>query len=199
MTSLLKGLDEGLFFLVNNGLSNPALDIVMTLFGVAGNAAGWVIAGLALIYSLDRPGFRKKAVLFLLTMGLAGLLLNLAKDVIGRPRPLERFRHDIDQGKAVIYTPYETLTARSFPSGHSQAAFTAATFLFLYFRRFGALLFTCAATVAFSRVYVGSHFPADVLAGSAFGWLMAYCVWRLDPMGLRPPAPSGPESEKPQS
>jgi undecaprenyl-diphosphatase len=188
MTSLAVGADERLFFLINNGLSNPALDIVMPVFSVAGNALGWILAGLAFIYILDRPGFRRKAVLFILAMGVAGLFLNLAKDVIERGRPLERFKHEIAQGKAVIHTPYEKLTARSFPSGHSQAAFTAATFLFLYCRRFGPLLFTCAVIVAFSRVYIGSHFPADVLAGSAFGWLMAYCAWRLDILSLRPPS-----------
>lgn len=190
MTSLAVSVDEHVFFLINNGLSNPELDIAMTVFSIAGNALGWILAGLAFIYILDRPGFRRKAAIFLLTMGVAGLFLNLSKDVIKRDRPMERFKHDIAQGKAVIHTPYEKLTARSFPSGHSQAAFTAATFLFLYCRRFGAVLFTCAVTVALSRIYVGSHFPADVLAGSAFGWMMAYCVWRLDPLTPRPSATS---------
>ena len=194
--SLVAGADERLFLLTNNGLSNPVMDIVMPVFSVAGNALGWVLAGLAFIYFLDRPGFRKKAGFFILTMGVAGLLANFAKDTVARPRPLERFKHDIAQGKVVVYAPYERLTARSFPSGHSQAAFTAATFLFLYYRRFGALLFACAVTVAFSRVYLGSHFPADVLAGSAFGWLMAYCAWRLDILSLRPPGPSVQQPEK---
>lgn len=181
LTSLVSSADERLFFLINNGLSNPALDIVMTAFSVVGDALGWILGGLALIYFSDRPGFRRRAVIFLLTMGVAGLFLNLTKDAVGRGRPLERFKHEIAQGKAVIHTPYEALTARSFPSGHSQAAFTAATFLFLYYRRFGIILFTCAVTVAVSRVYVGSHFPADVVVGSAFGWAMGYVAWRLDP------------------
>ena len=181
MTSLVSGADEGLFFLINNGLSNPALDIVMTFFSVVGDALGWILGGLALIYFSDRTWFRRRAVIFLLTMGVAGMFLNLTKDVVGRGRPLERFKHEIEAGKVVIHAPYETLTARSFPSGHSQAAFTAATFLFLYYRRFGMVLFTCALMVAVSRVYVGSHFPADVVVGSAFGWVMGYLAWRLDP------------------
>lgn len=181
LMSLAVSADERLFFLINNGLSNPTLDIVMTVFSVAGGALGWILAGLALIYFNDRPVFRKRAALFLLTMAVAGLLLNLTKDVFERARPLERFKHEIAQGKIVIYTPYEKLSARSFPSGHSQAAFTAATFLFLYCRRFGVILFSCAVTVAVSRIYVGSHFPLDIMAGSAFGWFMAYSTWRLDP------------------
>lgn len=188
--SLAVSADERLFFLINNGLSNPALDIVMTVFSVAGGALGWILAGLALIYFNDRPVFRKRAVVFLLTMAVAGLLLNLAKDVFERARPLERFKHDIAQGKIVIYTPYEKLSARSFPSGHSQAAFTAATFLFLYRRRFGVILFSCAGVVAVSRIYVGSHFPLDIMAGSAFGWFMAYSAWRLDPSAPRPESSS---------
>ena len=186
LISLAVNADERLFFLINNGLSNPALDIVMTVFSVAGAALGWILAGLALIYFIDRPVFWKRAVVFLLTMAVAGLLLNLTKDVFERARPLERFKHEIAQGKIVIHTPYEKLTARSFPSGHSQAAFTAATFLFLYYRRFGVILFSCAGVVAVSRVYVGSHFPLDIITGSAFGWFIAYAAWRLDPAAPRP-------------
>ncbi|MBF0290662.1 MAG: phosphatase PAP2 family protein [Nitrospinae bacterium] len=181
LTSLASGADEGLFLLINNGLSNPALDIVMTFFSVVGDAPGWILCGLAFIYFSDRTRFRRRSAIFLLTMGVAGLFLNLSKDVVGRGRPLERFKHEIAAGKVVIHAPYETLTARSFPSGHSQAAFTAATFLFLYYRRFGVVLFACAMMVAVSRVYVGSHFPADVVVGSAFGWGMGYVAWRLDP------------------
>lgn len=181
LTSLVSGADERLFFLINNGLSNQELDLAMTAFSVVGDALGWIIGGLALIYFSDRPGFRRRGVIFLLTMGVAGLFLNLTKDAVGRGRPLERFKHEIAQGKVVIHSPYEKLTARSFPSGHSQAAFTAATFLFLYYRRFGMILFTCAVMVAVSRVYVGSHFPADIVVGSAFGWVMGYMAWRLDP------------------
>lgn len=188
--SLAISVDERLFFLINNGLSNPALDIVMTVFSVAGGALGWILAGLAFIYFVDRPVFWKRAVAFLLTMAVAGLLLNLTKDVFERPRPLERFKHEMAQGKVVIHTPHEKLAARSFPSGHSQAAFTAATFLFLYCRRFGLILFSCAAVVAVSRIYVGSHFPLDIIAGSAFGWFMAYAAWRLDPLATLPERPS---------
>jgi undecaprenyl-diphosphatase len=195
LTSLAVSADERLFLLINNRLSNPALDIVMTVFSVGGDALGWILAGLALIYFIDRPGFRKRAVVFLLTMGVAGLLLNLTKDVVGRVRPLERFKHEITQGKVVIHTPYENLTARSFPSGHSQAAFTAATFLFLYYRRFGVTLFACAVMVAVSRIYVGSHFPADVVAGSAFGWLIAYAGWSRYRTPPQPPSYCADDSE----
>ncbi|MBI4666593.1 MAG: phosphatase PAP2 family protein [Nitrospinae bacterium] len=182
----LRALDEALFLLINNGLSNPVLDVVMTFASVAGDAPGWIIGGIAGIFYFDRANFKRRAVTFLLLMAAAGLLLNVTKNVFERDRPLEKFKQRLDAGEVIIHTPYNKLWARSFPSGHSQAAFTAATFFALYYRRFQWALFGTAALVALSRVYVGAHFPADIVAGSLFGWLMAYIWWRMDPQAPRP-------------
>ena len=57
----------------------------------------------------------------------------------------------------------------SFPSGHATVAFASATILALAVPRLRWPLFALAALIAFSRVYVGVHYPGDVLAGAVLG------------------------------
>jgi len=61
----------------------------------------------------------------------------------------------------------------SFPSGHAATSFAAATMLSLSFPRFAPFLYVLAAAIAFSRVYVGVHYPLDVIGGAALGVLIA--------------------------
>ncbi len=59
----------------------------------------------------------------------------------------------------------------SFPSDHATGGFALACGMFLYDRAIGAFLFVLAALLAFARVYVGTHYPGDVIAGAAIGML----------------------------
>jgi len=69
----------------------------------------------------------------------------------------------------------------SFPSEHSTAAFGIAAGVGTYRHRLGVLLLALAALTAFSRVYVGVHYPADVAAGAAIGVLVAVALWFARP------------------
>jgi undecaprenyl-diphosphatase len=64
----------------------------------------------------------------------------------------------------------------SFPSGHATVAFACATVLALAVPRLALPLYVLAALVAFSRVYVGVHYPLDVLAGAVLGVALALLV-----------------------
>ncbi len=83
------------------------------------------------------------------------------------------------------------LTDFSFPSGHSAAAFSAAgVFVKTLPKRFGIPLFLFAVVIALSRLYVGVHYPSDVLCGVISGLLISYAarfcvdkVWRQPESG----------------
>lgn len=62
----------------------------------------------------------------------------------------------------------------SFPSNHTAVAFAAAVALFFVSRRLGAVASVCALAMAASRVWVGVHYPHDVVAGAALGGLVGY-------------------------
>jgi membrane-associated phospholipid phosphatase len=57
----------------------------------------------------------------------------------------------------------------SFPSDHAAAGFAIAAVLFIAHRRAGALALAFAAVMSFARVFIGAHWPSDVLAGAALG------------------------------
>ena len=76
----------------------------------------------------------------------------------------------------------------SFPSGHATVAFACATVLALAVPRLAVPLYVLAAVVAFSRVYVGVHYPFDVLAGALLGYALARAL-RMLAAALRRSAP----------
>jgi undecaprenyl-diphosphatase len=86
------------------------------------------------------------------------------KSLINRPRPPLRY----PEPKTLVPLPHDA----SFPSGHAATSFAAATMLSLTFPRLAPLLYVLAAAVAFSRVYVGVHYPLDVVGGAALGVLI---------------------------
>ena len=66
----------------------------------------------------------------------------------------------------------------SFPSGHTCAAFAAAWTLSRYWARTRPLFFGVAATLGYSRVFVGAHYPGDVATGAALGMTLSELIRR---------------------
>ena len=154
------------FFKYANKLGNGACYVVPSLLVVLG------------VYVLEKrvpghprlPGLRlwRQRSLFLAGSVLGSGLLNLVPKILfGRPRP-GFFQEYGDYGFHFFQT-----TARmwSFPSGHSNTVFAAATCIFLLRPRWGWFLFPAATLVALSRAVAAAHFLSDVLAGGYLGFL----------------------------
>lgn len=86
-----------------------------------------------------------------------------------------------------VERPYEILTVEpavwstgyAFPSGHTAMAFALATVLSSHFPKFRAGFFLAAAAVGISRIYLGVHYPSDVLGGVLLGLLAGYWICKL--------------------
>ena len=134
---------------------------------------GWHLVAVSILllvgaWAFERPTVKIVAIQSLIAHGIAALLANGLKHLIGRPRP--KFVHSGDWQMTLSWAS----GLDSFPSGHSTASFAVATVLAKQFPLFGPLCIAIALFVALSRVLRGSHFPTDVLGGAVIGILSGF-------------------------
>ncbi|MFC9747174.1 phosphatase PAP2 family protein [Streptomyces niveus] len=165
--------------------SNPDVSLLYDINGLAGSAPGWfdrgmefageygIMIGLVLLtlwcwWSVRRRGAAEDSVAAVagllwapLAAGVA-LLINIPiREFVGRDRPF------------VDHTGLDVLVAGkggfSFVSDHSTMAMALAAGIFVAHRRFGLVAIGLALVAGFSRIYVGVHYPTDVIGGFALG------------------------------
>jgi undecaprenyl-diphosphatase len=159
----------GILDWIGQAFQSNFLDRVMPWVSFLGNV-GWFWIALALVMLLIKPT-RKAGLTMALALVFSFLLANLAlKPLTARIRPFD------------VNTAVHLLIAAprdfSFPSGHTQASFAAATALFRYDKKAGAAALILAAFIAFSRLYLYVHYPSDVLIALIFGILLGNLAYQ---------------------
>jgi undecaprenyl-diphosphatase len=170
----VQALDYGIFRTIN-GLAghNALLDAVMMFIASQGPLI--LLGLLTLIWFVPGPavprGLERRAVLFALLVASIGLGLNQLIGLLwARPRP--GATHVVTQLLGASTDP-------SFPSDHATLAFGLAIPLLLILRWQGLVFFAGALLLGFARVYIGRHYPGDVLGSAVIEAVIAVTIWRL--------------------
>jgi undecaprenyl-diphosphatase len=172
-------MDTQLFFLINRGMANPLFDVLMPALTHQGFLLVIPLA-LYVLYAGSRartPTGRSygrdaffAVLIAILAVPLADALGNQFKVLIARPRPCQSL-----EGVRLLVTCSSSF---SLPSSHAVTSFAYALPLLLLTRQFLPLPWRIApvilaALVAFSRPYVGVHYPSDIIAGALLGATVA--------------------------
>lgn len=110
---------------------------------------------------------------FIYSLAGAGILCNLLKYIAGVSRPKYFFNEGYDRINLFNFEH----KVNSFPSGHTQAAFTLAILLIIYTNRFTLLILIFAILMGISRIFMSMHFPSDLLFGAYIGSLTPLLIF----------------------
>lgn len=169
-----------LFYFINNSLNNPFFNFLMPAIT---NFGSFIAMGIlcVLMYIFGGKNTRKVALIGLAALLLANVAVYLLKNIVAEPRPFLVLPNVIQ-----LVSESENY---GFPSGHSASSFAVMMVIGLKYRlqikgktyRLLYPLLAFASLIAFSRVYIGVHYPLDVLFGAIVGILsavfMIYIGW----------------------
>jgi undecaprenyl-diphosphatase len=166
------------FYLINTGMDNNVFDFLMPLITNFGSVIAWaVVCGLLFLFGGEKG--KKVALLGLAALFISNVAVYLLKFVIAEPRPFLTLPNvDLLVYENEIY---------SFPSGHTASSFAAAVVIGLSYKlnlknrnyRLIYPLLAFAAVIGFSRIYVGVHYPLDVIFGAVVGILSGLLILKM--------------------
>jgi undecaprenyl-diphosphatase len=154
-------MDEYLSFLIYSSFRSPFFDIFSLVSSIFFSFA--LLISFLFVYWFVRNDSRSFFVF--VSFLLSGILIFVLKLVFARPRPL--------YGTEELFY--------SFPSAHASTGFFMAVIFSHYYPKYKVLAYVTAFFVAFSRVYNGTHYLYDVLAGSAIGFFFALLCLKYRP------------------
>jgi len=167
MFEFLSEIDTALFLFLNVTLANPVTDLIMPVI-----TSDWllrVLYAIAVVLLLIFGNARLRWVVLFSVLVLAvtdQASAGLLKPMIGRLRPC----HALENINLLVNCG----GGKSMPSSHAANAFGQAVLFSAMYRRWAWPLLVFAALVALSRVFVGVHYPFDILVGSILGAVVGY-------------------------
>jgi undecaprenyl-diphosphatase len=178
---VLSGLDRDLQHWIVTHRSGVFDPVFVGLSAIGFGGLVWIAAALALGLLWRNPRVFLLAAVAVWSADLVALVLKVVTD---RPRPF------------VVRPDPEPIAGAaldvSFPSGHAATSFAGAAVLAWFAPRLAVPAFVLAVGIAFSRVYVGVHYPADVLVGALLGLVVAIALLKLAAVPRRSPPPPPP-------
>jgi undecaprenyl-diphosphatase len=176
----LQTWDRTLFLWLNS-LHHPVLDNVMIFFTATHVWIPlYVLIGIGIIVKYKKQSWRYLLLIAFIILCSDQFASGLMKPLFERLRPCHE-----PALQAQIFVPVGCGGQYGFISSHAANTFGLATFLWFLFSQWhyrNALrwsMYLWAATVSYSRIYVGVHYPADILLGAVAGILIAILLWRI--------------------
>jgi len=161
----IESVDYSIFLDVNQDITNPFFDNFFPLLRDI-TYFFWIFL---IVYFWVK---KEKRLAMVMTTGIiAGAVFTYPlKFLIDRQRPYEQIE------STRLLTPFEN--DPSFPSGHTEMSFLAATIITRFHPGYGKYLYAFSFIVALSRIYVGVHFPIDVIGGAIIGIIIGRLTLR---------------------
>lgn len=171
MLETFNAFDANLLVSIQQFCINSSMTPVFKFITHLGDK-GLIWIAVALILMLFKKT-RKAGLLVAVALAASYCINNLfLKNIIARTRPYELF----PEVQRLIGIQYDY----SFPSGHSASSFAAAFMMFKTLpKKFGIPALMLAALIGFSRLYVGVHYPSDVILGALSGIIISYIIYRI--------------------
>ena len=183
MISTLLSIDRHLFLFFNSAIANPVFDV---LFPYITEVDTWVIPALVLMVVFYRKeGIRAVYVLCLAVLLVAitdPLCVQILKPWFHRLRPCAPT--EIIPGARYLIG---TRSSYSFPSAHAMNIFAQAALFSLAYRKKWIYFMGFAVLIGFSRIYVGVHYPLDVIGGAMIGCFCGGALYFLSRAFARSP------------
>lgn len=160
MRNAFKWFDDKFIDIINNKLNNKFLDKFMLIFTNFGGVIFTTCFTLVLIL-LGKGKARFVGLQIGMTLIISQTITYSLKALLGRDRPYDILKN--------LNTFDIILKDHSFPSGHTSASFAIATAIAFNMPEIAIIVYLIALTIGISRIYLGVHYPTDVVAGIVVG------------------------------